>query len=436
MELDAIRVNEQNYFNAVQADCAAAGIHIRDIDLDDFIHRPVYFEYERPLTMFDGYFADYVTAVCQRPDRMTVDQCFIRDTNWGGCPNPDVAGILVRVSAYMANLLLGIVLMYSPKEASAAVWTQLLTIYSLLVSGIIAIGNGDMLRSHAQITVFLVMSPLSSTLFVYAVLGCCGRPHRLDSILSKHLDHLLNRLLVIGFAVISLALVIFAAMAKPHYFSPDPCRFQLDGMLEAKEILLNLLFIPYVAIAALVVLMVSDPNAALGFLVLMLPFIMLVLSFVYTVVKQNHLLAEQYKVQNNEWKFWVMWQVLEVQYPFVHFCGVFLVPMLYWILVIEARLSDTADNIFALSFGQVLAIFVVLPPLLQAIQMTPMAWAWFRNLPFICFVCRRSQSVAPVKGYSVEDGNLEKDSSVADSFMDSFPEYDQGKERVSLWYNP
>jgi hypothetical protein len=60
----------------------------------------------------------------------------------------------------MANLLLGIVLMYSPAESSTAVWTQLLTVYSLLISGLIAIGQGSLSRFHSGMTIFLVMSPL------------------------------------------------------------------------------------------------------------------------------------------------------------------------------------------------------------------------------------------------------------------------------------
>lgn len=64
-------------------------------------------------------------------------------------------------SAYLANLLLGIVGMYSPEDASDAVWAQLLTVYSLLVSGIIAIGTQSLLsRFHSGMTVLLVLSPL------------------------------------------------------------------------------------------------------------------------------------------------------------------------------------------------------------------------------------------------------------------------------------
>lgn len=62
--------------------------------------------------------------------------------------------------AYLANLLLGIIVMYDHEQASDAVWTQLLTVYSLLISGGIAILTQGMSRFHSSMTVFLVMSPL------------------------------------------------------------------------------------------------------------------------------------------------------------------------------------------------------------------------------------------------------------------------------------
>ncbi|KAJ7120531.1 hypothetical protein C8R43DRAFT_1136707 [Mycena crocata] len=167
-----IMADDQKRFDDFQASCATAGQPIQDINLKNvpYIDSPVYFTYERPQSVSDKSFPDYITAVCQKPDRITLDQCWVGDTNWMYCPNSDVAGILVRVSTYMANLLLGIVLMYSPKEAATTVWAQLLTIYSLLASGIVAIAHGDLTRFHSEIIVMLVMSPLSSTLVVYAIL--------------------------------------------------------------------------------------------------------------------------------------------------------------------------------------------------------------------------------------------------------------------------
>jgi hypothetical protein len=63
-------------------------------------------------------------------------------------------------SAYLSNLLLGIIVMYDSKEASQAMWTQLVTVYSLLISASIAIGTNGLSRFHSEMTVLLVLSPL------------------------------------------------------------------------------------------------------------------------------------------------------------------------------------------------------------------------------------------------------------------------------------
>ncbi|KAJ6568707.1 hypothetical protein B0H19DRAFT_1065520 [Mycena capillaripes] len=65
---------------------------------------------------FADSFANWVGVVCLSPDVMTLDQCYLNGTdigiNWGRCPNGDVSGILVRVSTYLANLLLGIIAIF------------------------------------------------------------------------------------------------------------------------------------------------------------------------------------------------------------------------------------------------------------------------------------------------------------------------------------
>ncbi|KAJ6587487.1 hypothetical protein DFH09DRAFT_976835 [Mycena vulgaris] len=432
--------NEKKNFGYFQNACAAAGHPIQGIDLDNiqlFISRPINFTFETPLSMYDESFPDYISAVCLRPDQITLAQCGVGGFNWQRCPNSDVSGILVRFSAYMANLLLGIVLMYSPAESSTAVWTQLLTVYSLLISAIITIGDGNMSRFHSGMTVFLVMSPLSSTLVVYAILGFCGRTHRLDNILSHRREHLIPRLLVIAFGIISLSLVIFTSAADGDHFAASPC--ELDSSYKtARVIMMNLLFIPYAGVAVIVVELTTTPGVDASIvgvlLVVLAPFFIVLGSFVYGVVKQRHVLAKQYQVQNNRWKIWVMWDVLAVQYPLLHFCGVFFIPMLYWIIVNEVRTLNTPDNIFSSSFGQILALFVILPPLLQVIQMVPTASTWFMNLTFIRLITGRRQSVPPVKAYSLEDGIPEKDASAVDPFRDPAPEAYQVHNMPNLTY--
>ncbi|KAJ7475047.1 hypothetical protein FB451DRAFT_1558217 [Mycena latifolia] len=409
-QMEMNQFNEQKNFEASRRFpaclCEGGPAYARHDNIQLFINRPMNFTFETPLDMYDESFPDYITVVCQRPDLITPSQCIVGGSNWTRCPNSDVSGILVRFSAYMANLLLGIVLMYSPAESSTAVWTQLLTVYSLLISAIIAIGNGDMSRFHSGMTTFLVMSPLSSTLVVYAILGFCGRSHRLDSILSKRREHLLPRLLVIAFGIISLALIIFTSAANADHFTANPC--EADTYYKTAEgILLNLLFIPYTGVI-LVIMLIANLGGAESFagiaVLAITPFIIVLVSFVYGLVEQRHLLAQQYKVQNDRWKIWVMWDVLAVQYPLLHFYSVFFVPMVYWILVNEIRTIGTPDNMFSSSFGQILALFVILPPLLQ-------------SLP-----------------HSLEDGIPEKDSSVVDPFKDPAPESYQVHNLPGLSY--
>ncbi|KAJ7792275.1 hypothetical protein B0H13DRAFT_2516286 [Mycena leptocephala] len=321
------------------------------------------------------------------PDQITKDQCNIDGFgDWIRCPNGDVSGLLVRVAAYLANLLLGIVGMYSPEDASDAVWAQLLTVYSLLVSGIIAIGTQSLSRFHSGMTVLLVLSPLSSTLMVYAILGFCGRDHRLRNILSPSREHLLPRVLVIASWLLSLALLIFTSLANDTHFTV--------GSFVA--IIYSLFFIPYVgvAFALLVIIGFYGPDAAGEDRT----------SLVVVIVGSVHPLIRQPGI------LWRGRTLFEERYPFLHFCGVFLIPMIYWVMMNEVRLLCTPDNLFSPSFGQVLAVFVVLQPLLQVVGMIPRAARWFSDLTFVRLITRRQRKF--VRSLDLQDKNQEMDSLV------------------------
>ncbi|KAJ6562138.1 hypothetical protein B0H19DRAFT_1068815 [Mycena capillaripes] len=341
--------------------------------------------------------ANWIGVVCLRPDQITLDQCRFQDFEWVRCPNGDVSGILVRVSG-------------TPEEASAGVWTQLLTVYSLLISGVISIRSHTLSRFHAGMTVFLVMSPLSATLVVYAILGFCGRSHRLDSILSKRRAHLLPRVLIIIFGLISLAFLIFAGLASDKYFTPvSPCDSIEDKGVSA-VLFDGFIFIPYVGVAMVILVITAlyGPTAAGDATSIAVtigastPFILLVIALICAIIKSRHALAEQFRIRNNRWKFWVFWEFSEERYPFLHFCGVFLVPMIYWVIVNETRLNFSPDNVFSPSFGQVLALFVVLQPLLQVLQMIPRAARWFRNLAVIRLFTRRPRELVEPVSWQIE----------------------------------
>ncbi|KAF7373213.1 hypothetical protein MSAN_00529900 [Mycena sanguinolenta] len=319
------------------------------------------------------------------------------------CPNTDVSGILVRVSAYLANLLLGIVIMYHPKEASGGVRAQLLTVYSLLISAVIAIYTKGLTRFHAGMTAFLVLSPLSFTLGIYTILGFFNRPHRLDSILSSRREHLIPRLAVIGFWLIAICFIVFTSISSDNNFTPPPpCDTLVDkGAFAA--VTYSLAFIPYVG-AALVLIAFTvayedgeTTKRVLG--IVSVPLFLLVTALVVAVIISRGSLTAQVRMLNltsRSKRFWAYWRLFGTRYPFLHFCGVFLTPMIYWVILNEIRLFGTADNIFLISFGQVLAVFVVLQPLFQVFMMIPRAGRWFSNLAPIRLITGRQQEFVPI----------------------------------------
>ncbi|KAF7333111.1 hypothetical protein MVEN_02376500 [Mycena venus] len=364
------------------------------------------FAFAIPFERHGDDFSNWVSVVCLRPDQMIEVECdSVEFGNWVRCPNPDVSGILVRVAAYLANLLLGIVVMYDPEEASGAVWAQLLTVYSLLISAIIAIYTKGLSRFHSGMTVFLVLSPLSATLVVYAIMGFCGRDHRLKNILSPRREHLLPRVLVVVSGIISLALLIFTSVSNDdHFTSVSPCDALVDKGSSA-ALLYTLIFVPYVGVAIVIVGVIElygpnatgDVNSRAVLIGTCIPVIVLLFSVMCAVIKSRRSLVAQVKMQNlnKRSKFWAYWKLLSERYPLLHFCGVFLIPMIYWVIVNELRLFHTPDNLFSPSFGQVLAVFVVLQPLLQVLKMIPRASGWFQNLAVVRLITRRPRKSMP-----------------------------------------
>ncbi|KAK6995961.1 hypothetical protein R3P38DRAFT_3073606 [Favolaschia claudopus] len=345
------------------------------------------FTFTIPRDSHDDGFSDWMGVVCLHPEKASQAECempgFVR------CPNPDVSGILVRVPAYLASLLLGIIIIYHPEEAAQGVWTQLLTVYSLLISAIIAVYTKGLTRFHSGMTVFLVLSPLSLTLLVYTILGFIGRPHRLDSILSSERKHLLPRLLVILFWLIALFLLLFTSIANDKHFTPAlPCD-DLEDKGHAAAIVYSLISVPYVGTLLLILTTLAvygsagDARANAMIIGTVTPFGILLIAAVYAAVRSRRALTGEIgkaNVRGKRNKFWAYWALFGQRYPFLHLCGIFLVPVVYWVIFNEIRLAGTADNIFAISFGQVLATFVVLDPLWQVIKMAPGAVGWFRDL--------------------------------------------------------
>ncbi|KAJ7255068.1 hypothetical protein B0H12DRAFT_1071005 [Mycena haematopus] len=253
-------------------------------------------------------------------------------------------------------------------------------------------------------TVFLVLSPLP--VFharVYAVLGFCGWPHRLASILSSRREHLLPRLAVIGFWLIALVLMVFTNISSnTHFTDPPPCD-TLAGNGTFAAVLYSLCSIPYIGVAIVILVVIEiyeDGNTSTGVIgIASTPLFLLVTALVWAVIKSRVSLIEKVRMLNIDSRpkrFWAYWKLFGARYPLLHFCGVFLVPMIYWVILNEIRLLGTPDNVFSPSFGQVLAVFVVFQPLLQVLKMFPRAIRWLSNLTIIRLITGRQKKLVHI----------------------------------------
>ena len=110
-----------------------------------------------------------------------------------------------------------LLMLYSPKFAKEAFWSQILSIYSLLLTCGISVSRGDLTHFHAAIAVVLSGSPLTAYLFVYAIVSFWYRKHRLNGIVGE--GQLFIRLLIIlaGLIWISLFVYILADKRLTHF---------------------------------------------------------------------------------------------------------------------------------------------------------------------------------------------------------------------------
>jgi hypothetical protein len=105
--------------------------------------------------------------------------------------------------------------------------------------------------------------------------------------------------------------VIFTGAATVDHFAANPCESD-DAYRTVTGIFLNLLFVPYTGVILVMLIIAAIPSedgtfAGFLFVVTLGPFLILLGSFIYAVIKQRHLLAQQCRAQNNRWKIWVVW---------------------------------------------------------------------------------------------------------------------------------
>ncbi|TFK50512.1 hypothetical protein OE88DRAFT_263931 [Heliocybe sulcata] len=90
---------------------------------------------------------------------------------YGYCPNSDVAGPITRISAYFTSFATACLLEIA-SDKNELVWSQLITIWSILVSTCISIAHGRQLgRVHAELALLIVGSPLTCSMWTRTVVS-------------------------------------------------------------------------------------------------------------------------------------------------------------------------------------------------------------------------------------------------------------------------
>ncbi|KAF9788064.1 hypothetical protein BJ322DRAFT_1046832 [Thelephora terrestris] len=302
----------------------------------------------------------YMNAYCLNPARD--DNC-----PFGFCPNPDIAGPLVRISTYVITLCISLLVFYSPDDVKDAFWSQVLTIYSLILTAGIAIVLGELTKFHAVTVSVIVASPLTIYFVVYSIRASWGGIHRLENVLGR--KHLFRRLFILLAAAIWIAFTIYPYLQRnASHFAQTSCRTQ--------PLLLSFFLLTPISVG----IMERHRFPWLG-PVIAGPFLLIVLAWVIAIIRKRRIIwpsREPYR-----FNFWKTLTVVSEHYPFIYFISIVVIPFVYWVACIEIGVFDSNDNQFTLTFGQVLALFVTIPPILQVSKLAPRLFYWFYDLTWL-----------------------------------------------------
>ena len=104
-----------------------------------------------------------------------------------------------------------------------AFWSQILTIYSLLLTCLVSTIRGDLTRFHALVVLALVLSPITIYFVAYAIRSFWSGQHRLESLLGR--TRYLRRFIVLLAGAAWLGIFIYAYLPKGvDHFAQASCK--------------------------------------------------------------------------------------------------------------------------------------------------------------------------------------------------------------------
>ncbi|KAJ7656689.1 hypothetical protein B0H17DRAFT_1213679 [Mycena rosella] len=316
------------------------------------------------LNITTGGADNYLDVYCSNPPS---DSCA-----FGYCPNPDVASPAVRFSTYFTSVVSAILVLYSPETVTEAFYAQLLNVYSLIVAVLISVAEKTLTKMHSVIALTLAASPLSLYLIMYVGRSLLGRTTRLEAVFGPGMY--LNRTLVLIMLPLWASVLSFTALPSQVWtFQQAAC-----DSLEADNHIASLFFLPFIAFFAVY------PEA--GILIIA----SVVLMWGIAIFRLRKII---WKKKNRILPIGRLWRKVVNQYPFIQFWCLIVIPHSFWIFNIEAGLAYLSPREkFSATYGQLLAIFVTVPPFIQLCMLLPRVPRWFLDLAWVRFLtCRRNK---------------------------------------------
>ncbi|TDL17983.1 hypothetical protein BD410DRAFT_787957 [Rickenella mellea] len=276
---------------------------------------------------------------------------------FGFCPNPDIGSPAVRIATYIQTLCFAILVYYSPDGITGALYAQMLSSYSLMLSAITAAITKQLSVFHALIVLSYIGSPLALFLSIYAIRGIFGKANRMDVIFGP--GKILNRTLVLGLLPLWFAGVgIVADSRSAGWFQQGAC-----------------------------IKMNFGSTSVLAFMNLYALWPAVLVAWIISLCFRRLLISTK---ESRWFPIVVKWNNIAEYYPFIHFTITVIIPMTWWIVVLELDAAYLHEY-FTPTQGQILAIFAAVPATVQAALLVPRMLRWFMGLSWVLFITRRPQ---------------------------------------------
>ncbi|KAJ7471794.1 hypothetical protein FB451DRAFT_307946 [Mycena latifolia] len=273
--------------------------------------------------------------------------------------------------SYFTSLVSAILVLYSPEDVESSFFAQLLNVYSIIVAAIIAIAKHNLDKMHSVIALSLAASPLSLYLLMYVVRSMAGNQNRLQGVFGK--GKILNRIVVILMLPLWAGVLSFTALpTSVWHFQQAAC-----DRAVADNSIVKLFFIPFILFVTII--------PEVGATILAIFF----LTWGTAIFRMRKII---WKKGNKILPFGRMWRKIVTQYPFIQFCTVIILPHFIWVFNIEFGLALLSNGeSFTATYGQLLAIFVTVPPFIQLCLLLPRVPRWFADLTWVrLMTCRRN----------------------------------------------